>query len=64
MQGHDLEDILLRIGMPREKSRFSNLWVKVNPYADCNSPEFLAEVWGVENSANQGELQCLYMAPK
>ncbi len=61
---HDLQDILLRIGRLKEASRFRNLWVKVNPFVDCSSPEFLAEVWGVGRTKNQEELQCLYIAPK
>jgi len=64
IRGHDLQDILMRINMPRAASRFRNLWVKVNPFVDCNSPQFLAEVWGVSNTANQETLQCLYIAPK
>lgn len=63
IQGHDLQDILIRIGMPKASSKFSNLWVKVNPFADCSSPEFLAEVWGI-GEANQAEPQCLYVAPQ
>ncbi len=62
IKGHDLQDILLRIGMPTATARFANLWVKVNPFVDCNSPAFLAEVWGVRKS-EQAELQCLYIAP-
>lgn len=65
IQGHhDLQDILLRIGMPKAASRFRNLWVKVNPFVDCSSPEFLAEVWGVNRNADTEPMQCLYIAPK
>lgn len=64
IQGHDLQDILLRIGMPKDAPRFQNLWVKVNPFVDCNSPAFLAEVWGVGKTPSPEKLQCLYIAPK
>lgn len=63
IQGHDLQDVLLRIGMAKDASRFCNLWVKLNPFVDCSSPAFLAEVWGVE-TPTPGELQCLYVAPQ
>jgi hypothetical protein len=62
IKGHDLQDILIRIGMPRADSRFQNLWVKVNPFVDSSSPEFLAEVWGLGKM--EEALQCLYVAPK
>lgn len=61
---HDLQDILLRIGRPKDASRFHNLWVKVNPFVDCSSPEFLAEVWGLDRHAKVDPVQCLYIAPK
>jgi hypothetical protein len=65
IKGHDLQDILIRIGMPRAASRFQNLWVKVNPFVDSRSPEFLAEVWGLEENVQvEDALQCLYVAPK
>ena len=64
IKGHDLQDILLRIGMPQAASRFCNLWVKVNPFVDCSSPEFLAEVWGVDDNSHVEPMQCLYIAPK
>lgn len=63
IQGHDLQDILLRIGRAKDAPRFRNLWVKLNPFVDCSSPAFLAEVWGVGKKNNPEELQCLYVAP-
>ena len=60
---HDLQDILIRIDMPRASSRFDKLWVKVNPFVDCSSPRFLAEVWGVDSSPSPENPQCLYLAP-
>ena len=63
IKGHDLQDILFRIGMEQSSARYQNLWVKVNPFVDCDSPEFLAEVWGIEKLAKR-EPQCLYIAPK
>lgn len=64
IKGHDLQDILLRIGMSKDVTRFQNLWVKVNPFVDCSSPEFLAEVWGVGGNVPSEQPQCLYIAPK
>lgn len=60
---HDLQDILIRIDMPQASFQFHKLWVKVNPFVDCSSPRFLAEVWGLERQPNYKQPQCLYLAP-
>lgn len=63
VQGHDLQDVLLRIGMGQAASRFGKLWVRLNPYVACDDPAFLAEVWGIEIMDSCSAVRRLYVAP-
>ncbi|NJN31683.1 MAG: hypothetical protein HC824_15610 [Synechococcales cyanobacterium RM1_1_8] len=64
VQGHDLQDILMRIDMSWAKTQFQTLKVRLNPLVDCTSPGFLAEVWGMEGATPGASCQCLYLAPE
>lgn len=64
VQGHDLQDVLLRIGMSNSMSIFLRLLVRLNPLASCEDPDFLAEVWGVEHIGHKSSMRCLYMSKK
>lgn len=62
VQGHDLQDVLFRIGMLSSVSNFRRLLVRLNPQVNCDDPRFLAEVWGVEHQDRQHSMRCLYSA--
>ncbi len=62
VQGHDLQDVLFRIGMLASVQSFCRLLVRLNPHADCDDPDFLVEVWGVEHQGRKRALRCLYTA--
>lgn len=63
VQGHDLQDVLFRIGMLASVPNFRRLLVRLNPQVNCDDPGFLAEVWGVEHQQGcQRSMRCLYTA--
>ena len=62
VQGHDLQDVLFRIGMLSSLPNFHRLLVRLNPLVNCDDPHFLAEVWGVEHQGSQSSMRCLYAA--
>lgn len=62
VQGHDLQDVLFRIGMLSSLQNFRRLLVRINPLVSCEDPGFLAEVWGVEHLGNRSSMRCLYIA--
>lgn len=62
VQGHDLQDVLFRIGMLTSVKNFRRLLVRLNPLVDCRDPAFLAEVWGVEHRGEKASMRCLYSA--
>ena len=60
VQGHDLQDVLFRIGMLASVPDFRRLLVRLNPQVSCDDPGFLAEVWGVEHQSRNRSMRCLY----
>ena len=62
VQGHDLQDVLFRIGMLASVKSFRRLLVRLNPDVNCDDPSFLAEVWGVEHKGRERLMRCLYSA--
>lgn len=62
VQGHDLQDVLFRIGMLASVPNFRRLLVRLNPQVNCDDPGFLAEVWGVEHQGRNRSMRCLYAA--
>lgn len=64
VQGHDLQDVLFRIGMIDSVPNFRRAMVRINPYVACDDPEFLSEVWGVEHQNGSCSMRCLYSAGK
>ncbi len=62
VQGHDLQDVLFRIGMLASVPNFRRLLVRLNPQVNCDDPGFLAEVWGVEHKGRHRSMRCLYAA--
>lgn len=62
VQGHDLQDVLFRIGMLESVQSFRRLLVRLNPHVTCDHPSFLAEVWGVEHRGRKRSMRCLYSA--
>lgn len=62
LQGHDLQDVLLRIGMLSSLPKFRRLFVRINSQVGCDDSRFLAEVWGIEHQDPQSSMRCLYVA--
>lgn len=62
VQGHDLQDVLFRIGLLASVQNFRRLLVRLNPHVHCDDPSFLAEVWGVEQQGHKRSMRCLYLA--
>jgi len=60
VQGHDLQDVLFRIGMLSSAQNFRRLLVRLDPHVACDDPGFIAEVWGVEHKGRRSSMRCLH----